>query len=932
MISSQLKKLNAADGTAVDFLGFAVAVDGDTVVVGAVADGPGSAYVFERNAGGPDNWGQIKKLTASDAAAGDEFGGAVAIRGNMILVGAAADDDGGTDSGSAYVFERNAGGPDNWGQVKKLTAADAAGNDRFGSAVALGAGTAVVGAPLDDGTVFFDAGSGYVFERNAGGADNWGQVKKLTAADAATADELGSSVSIRGDTLVLGADADDDLGSNSGSVYLFGRNTGGPDGWGLVHKIVAPDGQAGDRFGFSVSIGHDRLAVGANGDDDAGSSAGAAYVFERNAGGLDGWGLLRKLGAADAAAFDEFGYSVALHGDTVVVGAYRDDDAGSQSGSAYVFERNVGGADQWGQAQKLTASDGAANDDFGRAVAISGTLVLGGAHRNDDLGTDSGSAYLFSIAGCEWNQFAQQTTHANPFDGDDLGFSTAISGDTIVAGAPFSYPLTGAAHVFERNAGGADHWGKVKTLLASDAAVQDSFGYSVGISVDTVLVGAPNDDDAGSNSGSAYVFARNAGGPDNWGQIKKLVASGAQTGDQFARSAAISGDTIVVGVPFDDPAGSNSGSVRVFARNAGGQDNWGEVRELTAFDAAADFLFGWSVSIDADTLVVATQVSSVYVFERNAGGADNWGQVRKLSAPLSTQVSISGNVLVAGEAGVYVFERNAGGLDNWGQTQVLARSAPLTVHGSALFVRDTSNLAVLAYERNARGDNWGLVPFPFYTDPSPNPVSYAAWGETLVVGDWNLDGIRIFQRNCPVCGDGLQEVPEQCDDGTGNSDVQPDACRTDCASPDCGDGVTDTGESCDDGNHVGGDGCDADCGLAAVPGEASPGGDMLVSKAGSAVGVSFAPACAATGHAAYWGVGPIAGAPEWIGSACGLGTTGTATFDPGAPGPGESIYFVVVARDGDDEGSYGVDSAAAPRPEALGIGACDRPAGTATCP
>jgi hypothetical protein len=277
----------------------------------------------------------VAKLTASDGAAYDDFGYSVAISGDTVVVGTHYDDDNGFESGSAYVFERNQTGADNWGQVAKLTASDAAADDRFGVSVAISGDTVVVGAwgDADNGT---QSGSAYVFERNQTGADNWGQVAKLTASDAAAGDWFGYSVAISGDTVVVGAPGDDDNGSQSGSAYVFGRNQTGADNWGQVAKLTASDGAAGDWFGYSVAISGDTVVVGAPYDDDNGAYSGSAYVFERNQTGADNWGQVAKLTASDAAAVDCFGISVAISGDAgaIVVGADWDDDNGTDSGSA----------------------------------------------------------------------------------------------------------------------------------------------------------------------------------------------------------------------------------------------------------------------------------------------------------------------------------------------------------------------------------------------------------------------------------------------------------------------------------------------------------------------------------------------------------------------------------------------------------------------
>jgi hypothetical protein len=283
-------------------------------------------------------------------------------------------------------------------EIQRLTASDGAAGYRFGWSVAINGDTAVVGADRHDDS---QKGSAYVFERNQGGADNWGQVKRLAASDGAADDNFGVSVAIDGDTVVVGAYRDD-VGSytDQGSVYVFMRDQGGAGNWGQVIKLTAIDGARSDSFGVSVAIDGDTVIVGAYGDNVSYSpSQGSAYVFARNQGGADNWGQVIKLTASDGAAFDRLGLSVAVDGDTAVVGAYHDDIGryGDRQGSAYLFGRNQGGADNWGQVIKLTASDGAAEDYFGCSVAIGGDTVVVGAY-NDEIQRciASGSAYVFS--------------------------------------------------------------------------------------------------------------------------------------------------------------------------------------------------------------------------------------------------------------------------------------------------------------------------------------------------------------------------------------------------------------------------------------------------------------------------------------------------------------------------------------------------------
>ena len=380
----QIQKLGASDHAVYDYFGYSVSISEDTLVVGALGDDghAGSAYVFELDGAG--NWGQSKKLYASDPAANDNFGRSVSISGNTLVVGADGNDDNGSSSGSAYVFERNQGGAGNWGQSKKITASDASAEDYFGYSVSISEDTLVVGALGDDG----HAGSAYVFNRSqsvAGWPVIWGQSKKLTASDGAADDYFGRSVSISGNTLVVGAYGNDDNGSSSGSAYVFERNQGGTENWGERKKLTDSNGAESDYFGSSVSISGDTLVVGSERDDDHGS----AFVFERDQGGAGNWGESNKLTASNASSGGyRFGYSVSISGDTLVVGdAYYD-----SKGSAYVFKRNQGGAGNWGERDIVNATDVADGDVFGRSVSINGDRIAVGAPFKN---TYTGSAYVF---------------------------------------------------------------------------------------------------------------------------------------------------------------------------------------------------------------------------------------------------------------------------------------------------------------------------------------------------------------------------------------------------------------------------------------------------------------------------------------------------------------------------------------------------------
>jgi len=347
-------------------------------------------------------YASLAAAMAADAAAGDQFGAAVALSGNTAVIGAPFDDVTGVDEGSAYVFVRNGA---SWSLQQKLNTTDGAANDGFGFSVVLSGDTVVVGALFDDIGTTADQGSAYVFTRSG---TVWTQQQRLTANDGAANDHFGASVALDGDTVVVGAQLDTN-GANGfqGSAYVFTR---GGTVWTQQQKLTAADGAAADFFGHSVALSGDTVVVGAFADKiGVNGGQGSAYVFTR---GGEVWMLQQKLTASDGAAFDGFDSSVALSGDTVVVGAGSDDfGLNRNQGSAYVFTRSFtpSGA-AWTQQQKLIASDGAAGDQFGASVALSGDTVVVGAD-GDDIGANGsqGSAYVFTRGGAVWTQQQQLT-------------------------------------------------------------------------------------------------------------------------------------------------------------------------------------------------------------------------------------------------------------------------------------------------------------------------------------------------------------------------------------------------------------------------------------------------------------------------------------------------------------------------------------------
>lgn len=378
--AQQLFKLTASDAAAQDFFGDAVALNGNAAIVGAPchygpSDRSGSAYLFNVTTGQ-----QVRQLIPSDPAADTQFGASVALSNNTAVIGASGNGLVGSTGvlGSAYVFDIATGQ-----QLRKLTASDAATGDSFGVSVALSGDRALVGAFRDDN----GTGSAYLFDVSTGQ-----QIRKLTAADAATGDGFGISIALSGDIAVIGAYGDrDGSGNIFGSAYVFNVATGQQ-----LFKLTASNPLRLEGFGRSVALSGDIALIGAGGDGSStgGQSFGSAYVFDVTTGQQ-----LFKLTASDRAEGDLFGFNVALDGNKALVGAKFDDDAGNDTGSVYLFNATTGQ-----QLFKLMASDAEPGDGFGGdslfggfALALSGGKALIAATSDNDAGNGSGSAYLFDI-------------------------------------------------------------------------------------------------------------------------------------------------------------------------------------------------------------------------------------------------------------------------------------------------------------------------------------------------------------------------------------------------------------------------------------------------------------------------------------------------------------------------------------------------------
>ena len=391
------------------------------------------------------------------------------------------------------------------------------------------------------------------------------EIQQLRPADPEpfAGDEFGTSVSIDGDFAVVGARLGDGDEPDTGAAYVYQRFG---VTWAQIAKLTASDGAPDDSFGITVAIEDDTIIVGAVLADTAGGArAGRVYVFERPACGWVDMTETSKLTASDGAAEDWFGSGVAVSGNFAIIGAHRNDEAGSESGAAYIFERECQGGDcAWTEFQKLTASNAEGGEGFGYMLTIDGDFAIVGAWNADE----TGNAYVFEYDGASWSEIFKLKDALEPRDlepGDHFGFGVFLNGDVAIVSASRTnldgFNDAGSAYVFERS---NSTWTKVAHLTASNPVDSAEFGNgaAVWIGPEFAAVGAARN---GASAGSVYIFRRP---PDGWvdmNEDEELMVSPPTESDGFGHAVAGQDGTLIVGSRLKDDYGVDAGAAYVFA-------------------------------------------------------------------------------------------------------------------------------------------------------------------------------------------------------------------------------------------------------------------------------------------------------------------------------------------------------------------------------
>ncbi|MCG8315372.1 MAG: FG-GAP repeat protein [Pseudomonadales bacterium] len=369
---------------------------------------------------------------------------------------------------------------------QKLFSSDGAQSDLYGNAVDVDGNVAVVGANRSDQGLY-NSGAVFIYERING---IWLETQKLVSSDLQAEDLFGYSVAIEGDKLLVGAPFEDEGGFNAGAVYYFQKIN---NQWTQIQKIY----QSG-YFGFDVDISGNRAIIGAH--NYLPDSGGTAFIYELENGF---WNLHAELHSPNGKKYDSFGSSVAIDGETALVGAsgeFGPSPMSFNAGSAYIFNHDIDG---WDLHQRLQPSELSGDDHFGRQVAIHQSTIVVGAPYSSGQQNESGAVYIYNNIGSQWLEHQKIIPHDIATE-NEFGNSVSISGDQILVGAT-SPGRWGVAYLFNSIAG---YWYQAQKLVASDGEVYDAFGIASVISDDTVIVGS-NGDGAAYGSGSAYVFDLN---------------------------------------------------------------------------------------------------------------------------------------------------------------------------------------------------------------------------------------------------------------------------------------------------------------------------------------------------------------------------------------------------------------------------------------
>jgi len=571
-----------------------------------------------------------------------------------------------------------------WSEIKTLAPSIPKEQGRYGFSIAIDDDIIVVGqigfplVGLDLGV--FQEGDVFVYQKDAGGVDNWGEIQHLTSPDPITGNLYGFTLDVEDDVLIVGQDFGD-------KVFVYGRDEGGVDNWGLVTEIV----ESGPSFfGTDINLHQDLVIISSRFNQNK------VTLYQKNLGGTDNWGLLTELNPGVNVSPGARFPLVAINEETAIIGVPFDN-------TVYVYKKDVGGVDNWGLVEEITGVE-----SFGSAVDLDDMHCIVGANTSDVNGTDSGQAFIYDTKPGTQDpiQLVKVLSPASPEDNDFYGASVAIDQDQAMVGATQLNdgldPLPNSRAFFLGiDEGGTDNWGEIQEVDDTNFSTYARFGLEMDTDDDYMIIAASEEDvNSIERSGSVHIYNRDLGGPDNWGPLKKIVSEEPGPNQLFGRLVRIDGELAAV---------ADIDGVHIFSRNLGGPDNWGFVKEIPQTSTAID--------LQADILVIGDEERDrAFIYQKDFCGKDNWGLVTILTDDLAQAY---GNSVAVSNDNVFVGDRNSnitninGGVDDG---------------------------AVYHYQKDQGGpDNWGLVEIFTGSDPNRFGSGMKAFDDLLVVTSTNAD-------------------------------------------------------------------------------------------------------------------------------------------------------------------------------------------------
>ena len=684
------KKLFEPRETAADNFGRSITIQLNEAILGvpnAEHGGviTGAAYLYEFVDG---IWQFRFKFVADDAAAGDAFGYSVAMHSDRVIIGAPLADGSFVDEGAVYVFRKNG---NTWDLLSKVVSTDPSARAGFGTSVGMSVPVIIVGAPYDD-ELGEDAGAAYVYEQTA---NSFVFQEKLLGFDTEAEDHFGFSVAIRQQLQVaykvaVGAPQDDDDGTDSGSVFLY---FGGTPSITPQGKLTLPDAATDKRFGERLAIMGETLAVGVPGDDEAGTDAGAVYMYRSNFVDTTFEG---KLLPDDLQSGDRFGEGLAVTFDRTLVGApNQDSQVEVDTGSIYLFHRVfLDNEFSWPFIKKVTPPDLLGDDNFGSVVGIHPDHIIALAPGADDIDVDAGIGYSYTL---DLDEDGIQDLIDPDIDGDGVP-NDFERNEKFAPDALYDFDLDGWTNLEEFLALSnpqdelstpIDSVNPAHRLFASDANQGSRFGWAVDIDGDTAMVVAPCAPASSVNCpGTVYVYQRNG---MQWTEVQRLLPPVIDYPGGGFHPIALSGDVFVLGIPGATLGGDVVGSALIYENLAG---VWKLTSEIWPSNPSHNGGFGRVVATDGTTVAIGSQDAqftnlddgAVYIFERDASGWNETQQIQASDAQYNDRfgysIAIAGNNLAVGAyqsdtlldftGAVYTYEKTG---QSWGNEIKLTPSA-----------------------------------------------------------------------------------------------------------------------------------------------------------------------------------------------------------------------------------------------------------------